>query len=376
MAPRQRNPARRNWPAHLREREGYYSWVHPETGREYGIGRNKAEAFEEAKEANLHVAARMQKARLVHKLTGEHERTVAKWSVRFEGYLAERKLSPNTRKMYASCDKRLVRMLGADTLIGSVTPLQMSELIEKIAKTENKPRRAIQVRSYASEFFREAKVKGWVAESPVEDLGAIQVTTKRARLTFDVFMLVYSTTTFGWLKNAMALALVSAQRREDIALFETSQWRDGGWHCEQGKGNPDKGGAGMGGSRLIIPGALRLERFGMSLDEVYRQCRASRVFTRYVIHHTTHRGKHCKVGDPVHMDTLTVRFHMEIQRLAIDWGDKEPPSFHEIRSLSERLYKAQGGINTQVLLGHKSARSTETYDDDRRSEWTRVELAK
>jgi integrase len=378
MAPRRRSHDRRNWPDNVRERDGYYSWVNPETGKEHGIGRDKTVAFEEAREANLHIAARSQKARLVHKLTGEHERTVGEWAKRFAGYLAGRKLSPLTRKMYKSCDKRLVAALGADTLISTVTALRMSDLITDIAKKEGKPRRAIQVRSYASEFFREAKVKGWVPENPVQDLGAIQVTTKRARLTFEVFMQVYANTrtTRVWLHNALAVAIVSAQRREDIALFETSDWREGGWYCEQGKGNPDKGGIGRGGSRVFIPGALRLERFGMSLEDVYRQCRATRVFTRHVIHHTTYHGPQCPIGSHVHMDSLTTGFHAEIQRLGIDWGDKEPPSFHEIRSLSERLYTAQGGVNTQLLLGHKSPQTTAIYNDDRRSEWKRVEIGK
>ncbi len=114
----------------------------------------------------------------------------------------------------------------------------------------------------------------------------------------------------------------------------------------------------------------------MSLEEVYKQCRATRVFTRHVIHHTVHRGKHCKAGDQVHIDSLTVRFHKEILRLGIDWGDKKPPSFHEIRSLSERLYSAQGNIDTSELLGHKDKETTETYHDDRRSEWHRVQIRK
>lgn len=375
MVPRRRSPAKRNWPDNVRERDGYYSWVNPETGREYGIGRDKATAFEEAREANLHVAARMQSARLVHKVTGEHVRTVEAWSTKYAGILEKKKLAPNTRKMYASCDRRLLRMLGKSTLMSAVTALIMSELIEGIAQTEGKPRRAIQVRSYASEFFREAKVKGWVAENPVQDLGAIQVTTKRARLTFEVFMAVHGGTQRAWLKRAMALALVSAQRREDLAAFQTSDWRDGGWYCEQGKGNAKKGGAGRGGSKVFIPGSLRLERFGMSLEDVYRDCRSTHVFTRFVIHHTVHRGKHCRIGDHVHMDTLTTSFHEEIVALGLDWGDKLPPSFHEIRSLAERLYKAQKGVNVQLLLGHKSPRTTEIYDDDRGSEWKRVEVA-
>ena len=45
-----------------------------------------------------------------------------------------------------------------------------------------------------------------------------------------------------------------------------------------------------------------------------------------------------------------------------------PPTFHEQRSLAERLYSAHG-IHTQTLLGHKNASMTEKYHDDRGADW-------
>lgn len=44
------------------------------------------------------------------------------------------------------------------------------------------------------------------------------------------------------------------------------------------------------------------------------------------------------------------------------------PTFHEQRSLSERLYRAQG-LNTQQLLGHKNQAQTDKYNDDRGKDW-------
>lgn len=40
------------------------------------------------------------------------------------------------------------------------------------------------------------------------------------------------------------------------------------------------------------------------------------------------------------------------------------PSLHECRSLSERLFRAQG-IDTRILLGHKHQAMTDVYNDDR-----------
>jgi integrase len=53
---------------------------------------------------------------------------------------------------------------------------------------------------------------------------------------------------------------------------------------------------------------------------------------------------------------------------------KTPPSFHELRSLSERLYNAQSNVDTQLLLGHKDPRSTAIYKDARGAEWVRVQV--
>ncbi len=53
------------------------------------------------------------------------------------------------------------------------------------------------------------------------------------------------------------------------------------------------------------------------------------------------------------------------------------PSLHEVRSLSARLYSAQG-VDVQTLLGHKYPEMTSLYTDDRglsAKDWKRVELA-
>lgn len=48
-----------------------------------------------------------------------------------------------------------------------------------------------------------------------------------------------------------------------------------------------------------------------------------------------------------------------------------PPAFHEIRSLSARLYSEQG-TDAQALLGHKSPDMTAIYRDVRGAEWIEV----
>ena len=52
----------------------------------------------------------------------------------------------------------------------------------------------------------------------------------------------------------------------------------------------------------------------------------------------------------------------------LTWDKGTAPTFHEQRSLSERLYREQG-INTQKLLGHKTQKMTDKYQDVRGKEW-------
>ena len=55
----------------------------------------------------------------------------------------------------------------------------------------------------------------------------------------------------------------------------------------------------------------------------------------------------------------------------LEWQNGTPPTFHVQRSLSERLYREQG-LDTQKLLGHKSRKMTDKYNDDRGKDWVVV----
>ncbi len=72
------------------------------------------------------------------------------------------------------------------------------------------------------------------------------------------------------------------------------------------------------------------------------------IFIHYF--HTTSQSKR---GEQVTANTLTTNFKKARNKTDIDWGEGTPATFHEQRSLSERLYRAQG-INTKDLLGHKT----------------------
>ena len=172
-------------------------------------------------------------------------------------------------------------------------------------------------------------------------------------------MQVYEAETVQWARDAYALALVSAQRLEDVAGAEFAAFKKGGWCLVQSSEKATEP------HQVFIPNEIKLEAFGMSLGDVVKQCRG---FSRYLIHHRETRGG-TRAGDPVWKATISRRFTTTLATLGLDWGDKRPPTFHEIRSLSERLYADQGGVATQHLLGHNDAATTALYHNSRGSEW-------
>ncbi|KGD73719.1 hypothetical protein HA49_10765 [Tatumella morbirosei] len=70
-------------------------------------------------------------------------------------------------------------------------------------------------------------------------------------------------------------------------------------------------------------------------------------------------------------NAITTPFKKARNRCGITWTEGTAPTFHEQRSLSERLYRAQG-LDTQKLPGHKSQKMTDRYNDDRGKDWVVV----
>lgn len=363
MTPRRRSSRKSGWPANLYESRGYFTYRNPSTGERFGLGRDKGYAFSQAIEANLHIAGHLNKERLIDRLTGDQSRTVLAWAIKYAELLAARDLADNTRRHYKQLSARMTIMLGHDTKVRAVTALQISEGLEALVKS-GKERTAQALRGFMRDSFSAAIVKGWRDDNPVREIKSSPVTVKRARLTFDVFQQVYGTDCT-WLRNAMALALVSGQRREDIALAQFKDVREDLWWVDQGKT----------GSRLCLPLELKLECFGMSLGDVIRQCRSTHVLSPYLIHQTERvPGGKSLPGMKIWKDTVSSRFTSAVAALKVDFAGKTPPTFHEIRSLSARLYKQQKNVNVQELLGHKSPSSTLLYEDGR-GEWIRVKVS-
>jgi hypothetical protein len=363
MAPRKRSDKRRGFPPNLYEADGYFSYRNPKTGQHFGIGRDKRQAFAEAIQANMHLAGESRRPSLVERLSGPETRTWSAWCDEFEKILGERDAALNTRRTRKSQLKRLRTIFDGARPAAQIETIDVSAVIDGL-KDAGKVRTAQAFRSFLMDCFDRMIAKGWRKDNPAAVTDEVTVKVRRSRLSFEAFMSLYRTTSIIWLRNAMALAIVSGQAREDCRDAQFTDVHDGCWWNERGKT----------GARILLPVELRLECFGMSLEDVIKQCRSTGVLSRHLIHQTQ-RAKGAQLGKPMHVDMITRVFSAELAKLGLDWGGKKSPTFHEIRSLSGRLYKEQGNVNPQELYGHKDPRTTAVYTDGR-GEWVRVSVKK
>lgn len=242
----------------------------------------------------------------------------------------------------------------------------------------NRARQAGAYRSLLLDCWREAIAAGVAERNPIEITRIAPAKVLRDRLSLETFKVLHATALDMddlWLARSLELALVTAQRREDISAMQFRQrndataWVDGdGLYVIQQKT----------GTRLILPLDLRLDALGMSVGDVIERCRSAAVLSPWLIHHNRSIA-FASIGDPVHIDTLSRGFK-RIRDEAVKNGhknlwnpDKEPPTFHEMRSLSIRCYTDQFDAEfAQAIAGHKSMDMTNVYRDVRGSEWSKV----
>lgn len=363
MAARPRARARRDWPKGLREtKPGYYCWEHPETHKVHAIGRVPlAEAKMQALEANLRIAGLASRPRLVDKLDGGAELTLQQWLTDWMDKLEGEGLAENTMRSYRSLSRAICaepedRPAGA-ALLRRCSVEVVSDCLEAIE--ENRGARTAQgARSLLLRAFNAAIAKGKCEQNPVAVTEGITVAVQRKRFTWETFSKVWALLEEQgpvWLRNAAALALVSGQRRDDVAAAMFTAFDDSEWKLIQQKT----------GRALAIPLDLRLEKLGMSLRDVLQACRRTGVVSRYLVHQTRPYGN-SPVGAQIWIDTITKRFS-EVVAEAL--GDApHNPTFHELRSLAKRLYQAQGNVDTKALLGHETEEMSKLYADARGAE--------
>lgn len=357
MAARPRMRIRATWPANLHEpRPQYYVWKDPRDGKTHVLGRMPlAQAIHEAQEANMIVENAKATRTLAERLESQN-RTVRDLVAKMD----KEGLRPTTIRSHADWDKAIMAKLG-DKDCSAVTTSDIASLIEDI-KDRGKQRWAKSIRSRCVVLFTKAMELGWVEKNPAAVTGKIKAKVQRKRLTLEQFnaILKEAPGVAWWLPNMMLLALVSGQSRATLAAWPRNSVKDGEAIVFREKTN----------RWIAIPVALRLNVIGLSLADVLERCKSD-VLSPYLIHHQRNNGK-IKIGAPIHGPTINNAFRVARKLAGIP--DENAPTFHELRSLSKRLYDAQGGVDTRALLGHRSEAVAAIYADNRGIEPVHVKI--
>lgn len=371
MAARRREAKRRNWPDHLNQNgAGYFYWRDPDTKKDYGLGRDQAKAFAEARAANLAVEQRRGTKTLAQKLMEPAGKPLSEWATEYEQiYIDTRSPTPATVKTVRAGIRAIRTAPFIEKHLRSIETVEVSNFIEA-ATLKRGAQMAALIRKTLLDMFREAETKGHISSgsNPVSVTRVPSFEVERSRLTWEQFEAVYEAAgdMEPWVARSFELALLTAQRREDIANMLFADVKDGFLFVEQAKTDV----------KLRIPVTMRISALGLSLEDVIKRCR-DKVVSKSILHHARHIGKR-RPGDPIDKDSLTRAFLKARTAAKITWETgKTAPTFHELRSLAARLYSEQEGVEfAQALLGHKSEKMTAMYRDTRGAEWTEIKFAR
>lgn len=349
----------------------YWRYKHPVTGKFHALGTNEAEAIAIATEANTRLAE--QRTRQILAISDRIATskgkaiTTSTWLDRYLAIQDDRLKSGdirlNTYKQKAK-PVSLLRERAGMKLISAVDVRDIAQLLEEYISA-GQPRMAQVVRSVLIDVFKEAQHYGEVPPGYNPALATKQPRRKitRQHLSLEEWQKIFdiADTAHRYMGNAMLLALVTGQRLGDISKMKFSDIWDDHLHVIQEKT----------GSKIAIPLSLRLNAINWNLRDVVARCRDYAV-SPYLVHFFRSTSQ-AKRGAQVKSNTLTMNFSKARNLAGIDWGDGSPATFHEQRSLSERLYEAQG-VDTQKLLGHKSPNQTARYHDDRGKGWAKIKV--
>lgn len=347
-----------NLPRNLtfRRRCRSYYWRNPVTGKEISMGKiSRRDAVSQALEANHFIEENYSPVSLLDKLKGTEEFTLSAWIKRYSVIFRRRGL---TEKVCKYRDRLLcvIEDKMGDMLLSKIETRHIAGFLE-LWVVQDKLSMAVTMRSLLSDIFREAIVEGCIANNPVTPTRACIPTVKRERLELEQYKAIRAAAeTLGpWFGMAMDLALVTGQRREDVAGLRFDHIVNGRLLITQGKT----------GMKLSLPLDLELRELNLKLGTVVDRCRlASRA--EYMLSAGMRKNS---ADGALNADALTKNFVKARNIAGIDF-EANPPTFHEIRSLAGRCYeKEKGKEYAQKLLGHKSEKMTEKYLDTRGKEY-------
>ena len=351
----------------------YWQYKHPITGVFVGFGLDADAAKAAAMEMNRIVAeqeANQSYALIDMAIKANTKQApavrVRDWISRYLEIQKERvdnkELSTKTLKNKKSCAQIFSKRV-PNLRLKDVDTKMIAALIDEY-KESGKVRMGQVIRAVLIDVFKEAQHAGEVpaGHNPALAVRNPKAKVQRSRMTLEQWKKIYSAAGEAqpFVQNSMLLAMVTGQRRGDLVSLKFSDIWDGFLHIKQNKT----------GAKIAIPLGIHCEAIDMSLADVISKCR-DRVVSQFLLHHSR---KHYTIntGDQITEGTITRAFMEARIKAGVHAPEAStPPSFHEQRSLSSRLYKKQG-VDVKTLLGHSTEAMSEQYRDDRGLDWKKV----
>lgn len=289
--------------------------------------------------------------------------SIAAWLPTYRAIITTRGYNPQTVKNRSGSIKHIETLWGSRPL-RALKPHEISVKLKLLT-----PPTAIRVLAELRDCYAEAIANGEADTSPAAHVKPPRHRGLRQRLTFETWdglRLLSLASPQRWVTAMLLLAIVTGQRRADLAKMAFADVVDGHLLVEQQK----KAGKPIG-ARVAIPLSLRMDAIGMTVGEVIEHCRGSAKPGPTLLRKAG--------GGPIEESSLPARFHECIVAVLGEGAHErfQWPSLHEVRSLSARMYLQQGltAEQVQTLLGHKTAEMTALYTDDRgltAAQWKQV----
>lgn len=287
-------------------------------------------------------------------------RTVSQWAAQYDAILSALPIKPKTLQNKRCNVAHIVAAIGTAP-IRSVRPMDIAIMVRSIWDS-GRQFTARRVLIEAKSMMNEAVLAGWIHTNPADAVKPLPARIRRRRLTLDQWQAIHAWSIENgqpWHPHALRLALVSGQRRADLCKMGPSDVWGSHLHVIQQKTS----------ARIALPLSLKLDALDLTLGDVIDACKG------YAPPGETFIRK--KNGTRLGAAALSAMFKHARDAACEEWGgDGLAPTLHECRSLSERLYRAQG-IDTKTLLGHKRQSMTDDYNDDRglsRNDWKTLVL--
>ena len=312
------------------------------------LGTDRIKAIEAAKQLNL---AFMQGADLVRSVMGSPSGTFSGFLDKYETeILPPRELAKGTLELYAVHFRRF-RKYFEGKAVDEISIRMIAELLDSLT-----PRTANQCRALLIDIFNHAASKGICPDNPALSTITRIEKKKRKRHTIEGIKAIRRVAP-AWLRNAIDLALITAQRRTDILDMRFDGVRDGFLYLVQKKTAKASDAAWI---RFVVTDELQA---------VINRCKDS-VASPYLIHRKPTRLLQKQAQTKEHWTKIEERYLTQAFKDArdlagcyADWKEEEMPGFHEVRALSLHLYK-KAGKDGQAIAGHASETMTKNYQKD------------